>query len=84
MRLISFKYNLALTIVSLTEILTKTSPPTHLTGMITFPANSRQPRKLIVGMQIYIDPTKRNMEDDHNFFSMEDNFFLLEDYLNFV
>ena len=59
---------------------------------------SRQPRKLIFGMQLYVNPTKRNMEDDLNFFEngrqhkrnnpktikSQNNIFLkLEDYLNF-
>jgi hypothetical protein len=37
-------------------------PPPHHTGLITFQATSRQPMKLIFGMQPYSKPTRRNME----------------------
>ena len=40
----------------------------HTTGMITFRATSRQPTKLSFSMQPYINPTRRNMEDDLNIF----------------
>jgi hypothetical protein len=45
----------------------KTTPPHH-TDVITFEATSRQPRKLIFGMQPYSNPTRRNMEDDLTIF----------------
>jgi hypothetical protein len=40
--------------------------------------SSRQPRKLIFGMQPYSNPIRRNMEDDLNILKMEDDltFFL--------
>ena len=44
---------------------------------------SRQPRKLVLGMQPYLDPTRWNMEDDLIFFHIDDNliFFQIEDDL---
>jgi ribosomal protein L13 len=57
----------------------------HHTGMITFQATSRQPRKLIFGMQPYSNPTRRNMGDDLNIFGngRRPQVFLKEDNLNF-
>ena len=44
----------------------KTTP--HHTGDDYNSGSSRQPRKLIFGMQPYSNPTRRNMEDDLNIF----------------
>jgi hypothetical protein len=43
---------------------TTTPPPHHHTGCDYNSGSSRQPRKLIFGMQPYSYPTRRNMEDD--------------------
>jgi hypothetical protein len=44
---------------------------------------SRQTRKLVLGMQPYLDPTRWNMEDDLIFFHIDDDliFFQIEDDL---
>ena len=59
--------------------ITISPPPPHK----NFSGTSRQPRKLIFGMQTYLNPTKRQcgrrpqfclrMEDDLKFLQMEDN-----------
>jgi hypothetical protein len=41
---------------------------------------SRQPRKLIFAKQHCLNPTRWDMEDDHNFFLTEDDLFILENY----
>jgi ribosomal protein L13 len=55
-------------LLSVNKTTTTTTTPPHHTGMITFKATSRQPRKLIFGMQPYSNPTRRNMENDLNIF----------------
>jgi hypothetical protein len=47
-----------------------TTPPHHhhRTGDDYIYGTSRQPRKLIFGMHPYFNSTRRNMEDDLNFF----------------
>jgi hypothetical protein len=54
-------------------------------GSITIEATSRQPRKLIFGMQPYSNPTRRNRDDDLNNFEhgRRPHFKKEEDYLNF-
>ena len=41
--------------------------PHHHTGDDYNSDSSRQPRKLILGMQHYLTPSKQNMKDDLNF-----------------
>ena len=48
--------------------------------------SSKQPRTHMFGMQPYINPARRNMEDDLNIFKMGGNlnFFEIEDDLIFL
>ena len=49
----------------------------HHTGDHYNSGSYRQPRKLIMGMQHYLTPSRQNMKEDLNFIKMEDdlNFF---------
>jgi hypothetical protein len=69
-----------------TTTITTTTPPPPPPRCDYNSGSSRQPRKLIFGMQPYSNPTRRIMEDSLNIFEngRRPQFFLKEDDLNFV